>query len=110
MVTWPAIIKYEGDHELVYVKDQVTWDSTSELNGYHFNSDDQLIDSLGEMFNLSSASTSNLQTSEGGMGLGEVTELVRYHASELGNCCISKLIFPSIAEAIKGVASIKDEH
>lgn len=110
MITWPAIIKYAGDHELVYVADAGEWDVSVELDGYHFNSDDQLIDSSGVIFDLSNTVTLSQKSSEKEMGLDEVTELVRHHASELGNCCISKLIFPSIAEAVRGVDSIKDEH
>ncbi len=110
MITWPAIIKYSGDHELVYVLNQKNWNSNVELVEYRYDAEDLLIDSMGVTYNLADMGKIGEVYVKGKLTLDQITELVRYHAAELGNCCITKLIFPTTQEAVKAVASIRDEH
>lgn len=109
MIIWPAIIKYSGDNELFYVSDQLAWESNEDLQSYRFEVGDLLIDTHGVSYSLFDNSQISQLCPSGCVNLNELTELIRQHASELGNCCTSKLGFPSIAVAIKCVASFDSE-
>ena len=108
MIIWPAIIKYSGQHELFYISDELDWNSNCNLQRSSFGLGDLLIDSDGMSYDLTDVREISLLCSTGSLNLGELTELVRYHASELGHCCVSKLGFSSIATALEGVASFEE--
>jgi len=110
MVTWPAIIKCTGDDELTYVASQVEWDADKYLNSFSYDLTDVLIDSSGMTFRLSSDTEGRAipAITDDRVSLEALTDLVRNHASQLGNCCVSKLYFYSITEAIAGVADINE--
>ena len=106
MVQWPSVVKYRGDDELVFVKNREMWTSLYEGGG-DFGLGDQLIDANGAIYPLHDEANIDVLVSSEKMSLEKVTELVRRHASELGNCCVTKMIFPSFLSAIEGVASIE---
>lgn len=108
MIIWPAIIKYSGQHELFYISDEIAWNLNCDLRCSSFGLGDLLIDSDGVSYDLTDVREISLLRSNGSLNLGELTELVRYHASELGHCCVSKLGFPSIATALESVASFEE--
>lgn len=110
MISWPAIIRYTGDYELVFIQNTNALNSYANTYRCTFESGDHLIDSAGRIYRLDDMSEVSHLSSETNCSLDELTELVRLHASELGNCCISKIVFPSIPAAIESVASIKDQH
>jgi hypothetical protein len=90
------------------VSDQAAWDSNDDIQSFRFELGDLLIDSNGASYELVDVCEVNLLSASGNLSLSELTGLVRCHASELGNCCISKLVFPSIEEAIKSVVSFDE--
>ena len=59
-IVWPAIIKYAGQAELAYVKNQVEWDADEHLHGFRYEKADVLIDSNGEIYTLSNAVNSSV--------------------------------------------------
>ena len=105
MITWPVVIKFEGDNELSYVASQLEWESEESLSGVRYGPADQMIDSVGEVYHLNAYSDGKVlpRDSDTKIELEVVTELVREHASQLGNCCVSKLGFYSIADAVASV-------
>ena len=109
-IKWPAVIKYSGDHELVFVLSENVWNADSSLCSSAYQEGDQLIDSSGAIYDLVTNNSLSDAVAVGMMDLNELTELVRLHASALGNCCISKMVFSSVIDAIEGVSYIKDEH
>ena len=109
MITWPAVIKFEGDNELSFIATQTEWDSDEDINSAHYGPADQLIDSKGVIYCLSDTREGVVIPELTGeqMELPAITILVREHAAQLGNCCVSKLGFYTIAEAVMTVGDLK---
>ena len=109
MITWPAVIKYAGDNELEYVASQAEWENDPALSGFRYSESDQLIDSAGVIYSLEDGSDGTVLVKDTGdkITLDQMTILVREHASELGNCCVSKLGFYSISEAVRTSGELK---
>lgn len=105
-IAWPAIIKYAGQTELAYVKDQTEWDADAHLHGFRYEKADVLIDSNGEIYALPSALTGSVSPTATGKHalLAEVIEMVRAHAAQIGACCVSKFYASSIYEAVYAVS------
>ena len=103
MITWPAVIKFEGDHELSYVASQAEWEVDEDLSHARYAPMDQLIDSNGLVYSLNVNSDGSIVIMATGetITLDLITTLLREHASQLGNCCVSKLGFHSISEAVR---------
>jgi len=110
MITWPAIIKFVGDEELSFIGSQSDWESDADLNRYHYDQADLLIDTTGAIYSLTQLNNGVVTPEATGetIGLPTLTNLVRAHASGLGNCCVSKLGFYSIAEAVASVKGFND--
>ena len=109
MIKWPAIIKYLGDHELLFLTDEVELRLNPDFQAQRFDFGDQLIDSNGATYELVDVNEIDLLRSSGMLDLGKLTELVRCHASEIGSCCVSKLMFSSIEAAIASVEYLQSE-
>lgn len=109
MITWPVIIKLEGDDELGFVHTQLDWESELDLSHFQYGAMDQMIDSTGEIYDL----TQNVNGAAVPRPMGDridlvvLTDLVRIHVSQMGHCCVSKLGFNSIAEAVATVNEIR---
>lgn len=108
MITWPAVIKFEGDDELSFVASQAEWESDEGLSRVQYDVADQLIDSDGKIYELKGGENGAINLAETGsqIELTEMTELVRKHASQLGNCCVSKIFFTTLSEAVATVESL----
>jgi hypothetical protein len=105
-IAWPAIIKYAGQAELAYVKDQTEWDADEHLHGFGYEKTDVLIDSNGEIYTLSHVMNGSVRPKPAGevVLLEEVIEMVRAHAAQMGACCVSKFYASSIYEAVCAVS------
>lgn len=115
-IIWPAIIKFEGDNELGFVADQMQWNEDVDLHAFAYAPMDVLVDSTGQLFGLDGRQHGKVFPQvldeavhlSNTVNLEQVTDWVRAHASELGHCCVSKLGFYSIAEAIRSVAEFDE--
>ena len=107
MISWPAVLQYRGDNELVFIAGQLQWDSDTELSGGSYDADDRLIDSKGMVFRTSGQVQELLPVNQS-VTLDEMIELVRFHMSEVGLCCVSKFSADSIEEAIVMVSTFAE--
>ena len=108
MVSWPAIIKYSGDSELIYISDQVEWENDIDLHSSEYEETDYLLDSSGEIYTLLEKESFFINPKPNGdsKSLKEILGLVKAHATQQGSCCVAKLYAPSIIEAFKIVESL----
>lgn len=108
-ITWPAIIKYSGQAELAYVKDQAEWDADVHLHGFRYEKADVLIDSVGEIYALPNAVNGSVrpESTREFARLDEVIEMVRAHAAQMGSCCVSKFYASTIHDAVCAVSILE---
>jgi len=107
VVTWPAVIKLAEDSELIYIADLAQWQADDCQ--HHFDTQDRLIDANGLLYVVvQSSEGGNLQTTGESVSLMQFTSWVRAHVSQLGHCCVAKLGFASIAQAIACVAEMDE--
>lgn len=108
-MNWPVILKYTGDYELVFIASQAEWEADPDLH-FFYEPDDCLIDSSGAVFHLNKRSNNFVMPKANGktVTLEELTTLIQLHASQLGSCCVAKIGFDSVSEAIAAVRSMSD--
>ncbi len=107
-VSWPAIIKIDGDAELIYIRDRNAWEQDGEHHNFVYRDSDRLIDASGKLYFLTPGENgcvipepaNRMVTPE------EIAGLVRAHAAQVNTCCIEKIAAPSIKEMIKLVATL----
>ena len=111
MINWPAVIRYRGDDELVYVRSAEEWQRDAESHLYAHNDGDMLIDSDGHVLNLGHGDGSRINTEDTGtrIALDDFVKLVRIHASCSHRCCIEKISFRTVAEGIRLVAAMNED-
>lgn len=111
MINWPAIIKYDGDDELIYVGSDQEWMRDAESHLYNHKDADHLIDSSGDIFRLDhvQGDIRNLPATGKQIALQDFIKLVRIHASSSHRCCIEKIHFRNIAEGISLIASMNED-
>ena len=111
MINWPAVIKYNGDDELIYIGSNEEWMRDADSHLYNHSRDDYLIDSSGHIFNLEHVNDDilNPQGTGSQISLQDFIRLVRIHASNSHRCCIEKISFRNIAEGINLVSSMNDD-
>jgi hypothetical protein len=102
-ISWPALLQYVGDDELLYVASLQDWDNDRDLHACRYEAEDRLIDSAGQVFSLVAGDTGRVHIQELGerLDLASVLELVRAHESQMGSCCVAKLYANSIVQAIE---------
>jgi hypothetical protein len=107
LIIWPAIIKYTGVDELVYVENLSTWDADKHLSSFRYEATDKLIDSSGRVYALQNTVNGAVMPEPTGnsASLDEVIGMVRAHASQMGTCCTAKFFAASIQEAVDAVRS-----
>ncbi|WP_068547264.1 DUF4144 family protein [Thalassotalea crassostreae] len=110
MIQWPAIIKHDGEDELIYIHSKKHWLEDEEMLLYIFSERDVLIDATGKVFPLKELQQdiehSNYLVEA---SLDNIVELIQHHASIVGNCCSSKIQTENILAAIEMVRTIKQE-
>ena len=109
-MNWPAIIKHSDDAELVYVRSQAEWDNDTELHCLEYDESDYLVDSAGEIYNLTTREDNRVIPVHKGeiMALRDILGLIKAHAAQKGSCCVAKLYAPTITAAFK-IAESLDE-
>ncbi|HSH73942.1 MAG TPA: DUF4144 family protein [Methylophilaceae bacterium] len=102
MIHWPAIIHFSGDAELVFILNQSQWLEDQDLHSQHYHTADRLIDSDGNLYALTSRIDGKIVPVADGaqIALIALIDLIRAHASQDGQCCVSKFSADSIREAI----------
>ena len=108
MVNWPAVIKFSGDAELIYVADQAEWENDPDLYSADYSEADYLVDSAGDVYRLTIKADKRVKPEWTGeaRALLQMLGLVKAHAAQSGCCCVSKLHAPSIREALEIVAAV----
>ncbi len=122
VVSWPAILKLEGDSELTYFASQAQWNDSDDVHQAIYSDEDMLIDVTGKIFKLleqptqaslsmpepvPSSSTIQLRSDNTSLYLDQICDLIKLHQSCIGDCCIAKISFPSIKHAIQSLAPAK---
>lgn len=103
IISWPAMLIFDGDDELVYIENQAAWDADSDHHlATSFQPNDRLVDSTGRVFTLQSklGKPTPIKLTPNALELNEVIDLIKRHQSQLGACCAAKLYFPTIYDAI----------
>lgn len=108
---WPALIRIEGDPELVFVRDRSAWLGESGPLAASLGDNDRLIDSNGQLFRPEPGTGGEigLQPLGQAMSLPEILGLVKAHAAMAGSCCVAKLWAPTIRDAFQIVESFDDQ-
>jgi hypothetical protein len=108
MPHWPAIIHYQGDAELAFVPDRAAWENDADLHRLGFQEGDRMIDSDGEIFLMTGKPGRPAKIRQTGQhaDLDTLSELVRAHAAQVGNCCIAKFAVTSATEAVLTIQSL----
>jgi hypothetical protein len=104
-INWPVLLKLAGEAELVYLADQSAWEAGADAFATTYTPDDQLIDAAGHVFSLVTDADGSVRPRAVAtkLTLTEITDLVRAHESALGSCCVAKLSFGSITQALAAV-------
>lgn len=110
MIQWPAVIKYHGADELIYIKSLAEWQHDPDLSQTKYEIEDRLIDTSGAIFSFSPAespSDNNVLVSLNSRILvSEFVEMVRKHAVLENYCCSAKLNAKSHQQVIAMVKEI----
>lgn len=109
MINWPAVIKFEGEDEMTYVSSQSEWDTDPDLHYFSYQPEDMLVDSSGKLFGLAERRVNFVhpKSLDKSLTLLELTKLVRKHASSKGECCVLKISFNSISDAISAIEELR---
>ncbi len=106
MVNWPAVIKYSGEDELLFIKSGSRWTSDNDLNTYPYHCDDVLLDSSGVLFSLDDSCLHSLQKI---LPMNEFESWIKNHMVILNQCCSSKLSFDKYSDGLLLVEQLSDE-
>lgn len=106
MITWPAVIKYSGEDELLFIRDGAHWAGDKDLNSYYYHSDDRLIDVNGALFSLDKGVNSLHKT----LPMSEFESWIKNHMVILNQCCSSKLSFTQYSQGLLLVEQLCDER
>ena len=107
-VNWPAIIKFNGDAELIYIRDETDWTQNTGSNHFRLQPGDTLIDSTGCLYPLNANGRALPEQAGRKLSQEDITMLVRAHAAQAGSCCIEKISAPSIKDVIELVKSLDE--
>ncbi|MDX2322009.1 MAG: DUF4144 family protein [Moritella sp.] len=95
MIKWPAVIKYQGEDELIYLASLNDWLNDADLCLSCYELEDRLIDMSGALFSLptvsSAVNTTAFLALDAQISVPEFVELVRKHAVIENYCCSAKL-------------------
>ncbi|WP_233080423.1 DUF4144 domain-containing protein [Rheinheimera soli] len=111
MIHYPAIFKFSGQDELIYLADPSSFEQQYQLQQAYLTPEDLLIDATGQAYLLyqlkpdNTALPAQLRLFE----LPELTALVQAHFFALAQSCVVKIQAPSIAQLFGLVADTDDE-
>ncbi|MDF3124147.1 DUF4144 family protein [Rheinheimera sp. 1928-s] len=110
MIHYPAIFKFAGQDELIYLADSCSFEQQYQLQQPYLTPDDLLIDATGQAYLLYQLKPdhSSLPAPLRLIGLPELTALVQAHFFALAQSCVVKIQAPSIA-VLFGLLADTDE-
>lgn len=95
MIKWPAVIKYQGEDELIYIASLSDWLNDPDLCLPNYEAEDRLIDVSGALFLLPTApsdvNAATFVALNTEIPVHEFVELVRQHAVIENYCCSAKI-------------------
>jgi hypothetical protein len=97
MITWPCLLKLDGDDELVYLASSEQLNA--ECQALIWGQDDIVIDTQGHCYN-----TVELDLLPQTLSVQQVTELIQKHEFAQAQRCIIKIHFTSVQQAIEALA------
>ncbi len=99
MINWPGMLKLDGDDELIYLASEA--DFNAECTGLLLTPDDVLIDSHGLVYSLvDNGLAIELQPNAQTISAEQASALIQRHEFCRAEVCLSKIQFPTVAEAI----------
>jgi len=102
MVSWPCLLKLNGDDELIFLQTQQ--ELALECNELIFSDDDYVIDSDGKSYIIKFSSDKlTLENKQTIFNLEQVTNLIRAHEFNKAEVCLTKIYFESIFQAIESL-------
>lgn len=110
-IVWPAVIKFCGDDELLFIKDESTWLADDDLSAYAYAEDDVLVDSNSELFCLTydvEIKKTVVKAQKKTVSVNQFETWVKNHTAVLDQCCSSKLTLSSINEGLVLVEQLSD--
>lgn len=109
-VNWPAIVKIDGDAELIFIRDRNQWEQDGSHHHFVYRDNDRLIDATGKLYSLTAGENGGAvpEPVNRTMTPEEIAGLVRAHAAQANTCCIEKITAPSIKDMIQLVATLDD--
>ena len=97
-MNYPAIVKFSGQDELLYIATQTSFAQQYLLQQPYFTPEDLLIDATGQAYLLHQFTqhSSSLPALARQFDLTELTALVQAHFFALAQSCVVKIQAPSI--------------
>ncbi|WP_192891376.1 DUF4144 domain-containing protein [Vibrio bathopelagicus] len=103
MISWPSLVKLDGDDELIYVSSEQ--DFQTECSDMILGEHDYLIDSQGDSYSLQSSHNQlALSKRTQQYSVENITKLIRNHEFQKAEVCLMKIHFLTIEEAIQSLA------
>ena len=97
IISWPCILKLDGDDELIYLASEREF--MSECHELIFSDDDYVIDSAGFSYLISDKLA--LIKTKRVVVVAEVTDLIRASEFSKAELCLTKIYFLTVSDAIK---------
>ena len=104
MITWPCLLKLDGDDELVYLTSSKQLNA--ECQALIWGQDDIVIDTQGHCFALKTSANNTVELGllPQTLNVQQVTELIQKHEFSKAQRCIIKIHFVSVQQAIEALA------
>ncbi|EKO3384908.1 DUF4144 domain-containing protein [Vibrio fluvialis] len=103
MVNWPALLKLDGDDELVYLASEVQFHQ--ECDEMILGTGDHLIDCQGHSHHIRSAENRlTLVADDKCYSAEEVCQLIQAHEFAAAQVCVTKIYFPTVEQAVRAMA------
>lgn len=102
-ILWPVVIKYSGEDELLFVKDELSWSSDVDLCAYVYDASDVLVDAKGALYALNyevETRQTLIEAQQKIVSINQFEAWVKSHLALLNQCCSSKLTLASIADGL----------
>lgn len=98
MMKYPAIFKFAGQDELLYIATRSSFEHHFQLQQAYFTPDDLLIDATGQAYLLDQIQQQSvLPVAIRQYELQELTALVQAHFFALAQSCVVKIQAPSVS-------------
>ena len=97
IISWPCILKLEGDDDLIYLASEQEF--MSQCHELIFSDDDYVIDSAGFSYLISEKLA--LIKTQRIFVVGEVTDLIRASEFTKAELCLTKIYFITVSAAIQ---------